>query len=95
MSERTLFRGARVVDPASGQVVRVGVQGELCTRGYSVMLGYWNNDEATRGAIDTPTDITGPTDPNRNSRGREGQGIPARLRSPRPAKRRRSRGWWS
>jgi len=42
----------KVVDPASGQVVRVGVQGELCTRGYSVMLGYWNNDEATRGAID-------------------------------------------
>ena len=42
----------KVVDPASGQVVPTGVQGELCTRGYSVMLGYWNNDEATRGAID-------------------------------------------
>jgi len=35
-----------------GQVVAVGAQGELCTRGYSVMLGYWNNEEATRGAID-------------------------------------------
>jgi fatty-acyl-CoA synthase len=32
--------------------VPIGVQGELCTRGYSVMLGYWNNDEATHGAID-------------------------------------------
>jgi fatty-acyl-CoA synthase len=42
----------KVVDPATGQVVPIGLQGELCTRGYSVMLGYWNNDEATRGAID-------------------------------------------
>jgi fatty-acyl-CoA synthase len=43
----------KIVDPASGQVVPVGTTGELCTRGYSVMLGYWNNVEATRGAIDT------------------------------------------
>ncbi len=42
----------KIVDPATGQVVPVGAQGELCTRGYSVMLGYWNNEEATRGAID-------------------------------------------
>jgi len=42
----------KVVDPQSGQVVAVGERGELCTRGYSVMLGYWDNDEATRGAID-------------------------------------------
>ena len=42
----------KVVEPATGQVVPLGVQGELCTRGYSVMLGYWNNDEATHGAID-------------------------------------------
>jgi fatty-acyl-CoA synthase len=42
----------KIVDPQTGQVVPVGARGELCTRGYSVMLGYWNNDEATRGAID-------------------------------------------
>jgi fatty-acyl-CoA synthase len=42
----------KIVDPQTGQVVPVGAQGELCTRGYSVMLGYWNNEEATRGAID-------------------------------------------
>jgi fatty-acyl-CoA synthase len=42
----------KVIDPATGAVVPVGTAGELCTRGYSVMLGYWNNAEATRGAID-------------------------------------------
>ncbi len=42
----------KVVDPETGQVVPIGAQGELCTRGYSVMLGYWDNDDATRGAID-------------------------------------------
>jgi fatty-acyl-CoA synthase len=42
----------KIVDPASGAVVPRGAAGELCTRGYSVMLGYWNNDEETRGAID-------------------------------------------
>jgi fatty-acyl-CoA synthase len=29
-----------------------GTNGELCTRGYAVMLGYWNDDDATAGAID-------------------------------------------
>jgi fatty-acyl-CoA synthase len=42
----------KIVDPQSGQVVPRGARGELCTRGYSVMLGYWGNDEATRTAID-------------------------------------------
>ena len=42
----------KIVDPQTGQVVRVGERGELCTRGYSVMLGYWDNDDATRAAID-------------------------------------------
>jgi len=35
-----------------GRVVPVGTRGELCTRGYSVMLGYWDDDERTREAID-------------------------------------------
>jgi fatty-acyl-CoA synthase len=42
----------KIIDPASGQVVPVGTPGELCSRGYSVMLGYWKNEEATRNAID-------------------------------------------
>ena len=42
----------KIVDPNTGQVVPVGKPGELCTLGYSVMLGYWNNPEATAGAID-------------------------------------------
>ncbi len=42
----------KVVDPESGAVVPRGTPGELCTRGYSVMLGYWENAAATRDAID-------------------------------------------
>jgi fatty-acyl-CoA synthase len=42
----------KIIDPATGEVVPRGVGGELCTRGYSVMLGYWNNSEATHLAID-------------------------------------------
>lgn len=42
----------KIVDPATNKVVPVGQPGELCTRGYSVMLGYWNNAEATALAID-------------------------------------------
>jgi fatty-acyl-CoA synthase len=41
----------KVVDP-EGRIVARNVPGELCTRGYSVMLGYWENPEATAGAID-------------------------------------------
>ncbi len=42
----------KIVDPVSGQLLPRGEAGELCTRGYSVMLGYWNNEQATRAAID-------------------------------------------
>jgi fatty-acyl-CoA synthase len=41
----------KIVD-AEGRTVPRGVKGELCTRGYSVMLGYWNDAERTREAID-------------------------------------------
>jgi fatty-acyl-CoA synthase len=42
----------KVIDPASGAIVPCGTPGELCTRGYCVMLGYWNDPEATARAID-------------------------------------------
>jgi fatty-acyl-CoA synthase len=42
----------KVVDPATGEVVPRGTPGELCTRGYCVMLGYWNDVGATAKAID-------------------------------------------
>jgi len=43
---------SKIVDPGSGQILPRGEIGELCTRGYSVMLKYWNNEEATAEAID-------------------------------------------
>ncbi|HEX6799353.1 MAG TPA: AMP-binding protein [Ktedonobacterales bacterium] len=43
----------KVVDATSGKVVPAGQPGELLTRGYCVMLGYWNNAEATHQAIDS------------------------------------------
>ncbi|WP_406066827.1 AMP-binding protein [Streptomyces sp. NBC_01077] len=42
----------KVVDPVSGLTVERGTAGELCTRGYSVMLGYWDEPEKTAEAID-------------------------------------------
>jgi fatty-acyl-CoA synthase len=42
----------QVVDPATGRTQPIGEPGELCTRGYSVMLGYWRDEERTREAID-------------------------------------------
>lgn len=42
----------RVVDPATGRTAQRGEAGELHTRGYSVMLGYWNDPERTAEAID-------------------------------------------
>jgi fatty-acyl-CoA synthase len=42
----------KIVEATTGKVVPIGTPGELLTRGYSVMLGYWQNEEATRKAID-------------------------------------------
>ena len=42
----------KVVDPATGVTQPRGAAGELCTRGYSVMLGYWNEPEKTAESID-------------------------------------------
>lgn len=43
---------AKVVDPATGATVARRVTGELCTRGYSVMAGYWNAPEHTAEVLD-------------------------------------------
>ncbi|WP_258081179.1 AMP-binding protein [Nocardia nova] len=42
----------KIVDPDTGSTVPRGEPGELCTRGYSVMLGYWNDPDKTGEAID-------------------------------------------
>jgi fatty-acyl-CoA synthase len=42
----------KIIDPKTGEVVAPGVPGELCARGYSVMLGYWEDEAQTREAID-------------------------------------------
>ncbi|MGB0620067.1 MAG: AMP-binding protein [Myxococcota bacterium] len=43
---------AKVVDPETGDIVPRGQEGEYCTRGFHVMLGYWNEPEKTAQAID-------------------------------------------
>jgi fatty-acyl-CoA synthase len=42
----------RIVDSETGEEVPTGVQGELCTRGYHVMKGYYKNPQATATAVD-------------------------------------------
>ncbi|MEO8858653.1 MAG: AMP-binding protein [Burkholderiaceae bacterium] len=42
----------KVIDPGSGATLPIGATGEFCTRGYSVMHGYWDDEEKTREAID-------------------------------------------
>ena len=42
----------KVIDPATGESVPHGATGEFCTKGYSVMHGYWGDEEKTREAID-------------------------------------------
>ena len=43
---------SKVIDPATGLTVPRGTPGELCTRGYSVMLGYWEQPDKTAEVID-------------------------------------------
>jgi fatty-acyl-CoA synthase len=43
----------KIVDPVAGETVERGQTGEFCTRGYSVMLGYWDEEEKTAEAIDS------------------------------------------
>ena len=38
----------KIIDPETGEIVAPGVSGELCTRGYSVMHGYWDDPARTR-----------------------------------------------
>ncbi len=42
----------KIINPETGYLQERNQPGELCTRGYSVMLGYWNNAKATAEAID-------------------------------------------
>ena len=42
----------KIVDPETGKTVERGQPGEFCTRGYSVMLGYWCDEDRTREAVD-------------------------------------------
>ena len=42
----------KIIDPETGETVPRGATGELCTKGYSVMQGYWGDDARTREAID-------------------------------------------
>lgn len=42
----------KIIHPETGQVVPLGEPGELCTRGYCVMIGYWGDEEKTKESID-------------------------------------------
>jgi fatty-acyl-CoA synthase len=42
----------KVIDPETGRTLSRGTPGELCTRGYSVMIGYWNQPDKTAEAVD-------------------------------------------
>src|SRR4030095_15957646 len=42
----------KIIDPGTGRTLDCNKPGEFCTRGYSVMQGYWNNEKATAEVID-------------------------------------------
>ena len=44
---------AKIIDPLTGSILARGVAGELCIRGYLVMLGYWNNPQSTKETLDS------------------------------------------
>ena len=44
---------AKIIDPLTGSILTRGVAGELCIRGYLVMLGYWNNPQGTKETLDS------------------------------------------
>ena len=46
------FTEVKVIDPNTGEECPVGVQGEMCNRGYNTMKGYYKNPEATAEVID-------------------------------------------
>lgn len=46
------FTEVKVIDPETGEECAVGVQGEMCCRGYNVMKGYYKNPEATSEVLD-------------------------------------------
>src|SRR5207342_1462006 len=43
----------KIVDPGTHDTLGLNEAGELCTKGYSVMIGYWNEPQMTADAIDT------------------------------------------
>lgn len=48
---QNVYFQAKIVDPNSGRIVPLGASGELMTRGYCVMLGYWDDPQKTREVI--------------------------------------------
>ncbi|MBO7228455.1 MAG: AMP-binding protein [Bacteroidales bacterium] len=46
------FVEVKILDPETGEECPVGVQGEICCRGFNIMKGYYKNQEATEEAID-------------------------------------------